>query len=89
MAANGLTLEDFAGEVVPVFEDNEQAFYLFCSLSTQWRVGMSGHTGLDYMVLYHKMDRMKLSEDDYAQLEADIEVMERAALEEIHSKPGE
>ena len=45
---------------------------------------MGGRTGLDYLVLYHKMDRMNLSEDDYAQLEHDIAVLERAALEEMN-----
>lgn len=50
---------------------------------TQWRVGMNGYTGLDYNVLLHKMDRMKLSEDDYLQLENDMQIMENAALEQM------
>ena len=84
MKAAGLTPEDFAGDALEVYEDNEQAFLLFTFLATQWRVGMNGKTGLDYLVMYHKMDRMKLDEDDYSQLENDMQVMERSALEEMN-----
>lgn len=52
-------------------------------MSTQWRVGMNGATGMDYNVLLHKMDRMKLSEEDYLQLESDMQIMENAALEQM------
>jgi len=38
------------------------------------------------MVLYRKLDRMGLSDDDYAEFENDIRVMEFAALDEIHRK---
>lgn len=84
MAAAGLTADDFAGEALEVFPDNEQAFLLFAFLSTQWRVGMNGKTGLDYLVMYHKMDRLKLDEDAYSQLENDMQLMERTALEEMN-----
>lgn len=56
------------------------------SLQTQWRIGMSGATGLDYNVLYHKMDRMGLSAQDYELLEADVQTMERAALQKMNAK---
>lgn len=55
-------------------------------MRTQWRVGMNGPTGLDYNVLYRKMDRMELTPEHYDGLEADIQFMELAALEEIHRK---
>ena len=54
-------------------------------MRTQWRVGMGGPTGLDYSVLYRRMDRMGLTPEQYDQMEADIAVMESAALEEIYS----
>ncbi len=38
---------------------------------------------MDYNVLLHKMDRMKLSEDEYLQLENDMQIMENAALEQM------
>lgn len=36
------------------------------------------------MVLYRKLDRMGLSDDEYEEYERDIRVMEFAALAEIH-----
>lgn len=72
-----------------IWPDNLRAFELFSSMRTQWRVGMGGPTGLDYSVLYRRMDRMGLTPEQYDQMEADIAVMEAAALEEIYSDSGE
>lgn len=80
LAAAGLTPEDFAGEAVEIWPENQQAYILFFELQTQWRMNMAGPTGLDYNTLFHKMDRMRLPPDDYEELEADIRAMEFAAL---------
>ncbi|MFZ6801926.1 DUF1799 domain-containing protein [Undibacterium sp. Di24W] len=88
MNAAGLTPEDYAGEAIPVFEDNEPVWLLFISLRTQWRVGTNGNTGLDYNVLYKKLDRMNLDDEEYSQMEYDISILEYAALEEMH-KPAD
>lgn len=45
-----------------------------------------GIIGLDYNVLYHKMDRMKLTPDEYDELEADMRVMEAAAMAAMKDK---
>lgn len=45
---------------------------------------MNGPSGLDYNVLFKKMDRMGLSDPDYADLEDDIRVMEFEALSVMH-----
>lgn len=66
-----------------VWPDNWQAFSLFARMTTQWRVGMGGPTGLCYDVLLALMDRMHLSEEEHDQLFEDILVMERAALDVI------
>ena len=47
---------------------------------------MNGPTGLDYNVLFSRMDRMKLSERDYDWLFDDVQVIEREALSTINSK---
>lgn len=60
------------------------AFNLFNYMRTQWRIGPGGACGLDYVVLHQKMDRLNLSPDDYDDLEGDIQVMEVAALNEMH-----
>ena len=85
LAAAGLTPDDVAPEPVEIWPDNLPAYNLLCHLSTQWRSGgMGGATGLDYNVMYHKMDRMKLSPEAYESLEYDIQVMEGAALLAMH-----
>jgi hypothetical protein len=45
---------------------------------------MGGPTGLDYNVLFRKMDRMKLSAAEYDQLEEDVRVMEFEALKTMN-----
>ena len=84
LAAIGLTREDFAGESLEVLPDNEQAFLIFCSISTQWRTTGHGYTGLDYNVLFHKLDRLNLSDDEYQQLENDVGMLESAALKVLN-----
>lgn len=70
----------FGDNLTEVWPENWQALELFDVMSTQWRVGMSGATGLDFGVLYHKMDRMGLTPERYAELENEIRVMEQEAL---------
>lgn len=53
-------------------------------LRTQWRVGGGGAVGLDYNVLYQKLDRKKLSEEERDDLEYAIHVMELEALRIFH-----
>lgn len=49
-------------------------------MSTQWRVGMGGPTGLCYGVLLALMDRLRLSDEEHDELFEDIRAMEREAL---------
>lgn len=86
LAAAGLTPEDVEPDPVEIWPDVLPVYELFCGMSTQWRVGIAGATGLDYNVLFHKMDRLMLSAEDYELLEHDIQVMESAALETMRSK---
>lgn len=71
---------------VEVWPDNVRAFNLFQGLRTQWLVGMSGPTGLNFLVAYNRMDRMGLSVEEYNQLDEDLQVMEAAALQVIHER---
>jgi len=86
LAAAGLTAEDFECEAVELWPENERAYFLFLSLQTQWRVGMGGATGLDYLVLFAKLDRMKLSDEDAELLEQDIRAMEHEALKAMSER---
>jgi len=82
MEGAGFAPEDYEDDPVPIWPDTCQAFDLFVFMQTQWRRD-NGPCGLDYNVLFRKMDRMNLSADEYDQLEADIQVMETTALEAI------
>ncbi|OFJ47656.1 hypothetical protein BA896_000165 [Janthinobacterium lividum] len=81
-----MTLEDVAADPVDIWPDNVAAFEIFSFLGTQWRIGMSGATGLDYNVVYRKMDRLLLTPEEYDALERDIQIMESAALVCMHQK---
>ncbi|WP_331852640.1 DUF1799 domain-containing protein [Pragia fontium] len=61
------------------------SFLVFKAMSTQWRVGMSGATGLDYGCLPQVMDFIGVSEDK-ATVFADIQVMESVALSIINKR---
>jgi hypothetical protein len=78
--AFGFKASDYAHEVVEVWPENQRAYRLFTDVRTQWRVGAMGPTGLDYGVVFRKMDRMRLEPDEYDELEADIRTMEFEAL---------
>lgn len=83
----GLTVEDYADELaVGVFHDNVEAVNLFISLSTQWRVGLGGPYGLDYTALYHKLDRMRLTDARYRELEEEILALEEGALKQMQEE---
>ena len=81
-----MTPADVATAAVDIWPDNRQAVELFSRMGTQWRVGMSGPTGLDYNVLYRRMDRMGLTPEQYDALEQDLQVMEGTALNCMHDK---
>ena len=59
---------------------------MFTSLSTQWRTGMSGPTGLDYNVVFTRLERMRLSDADYEQIFEDLRVIESEALTILNKK---
>ncbi|WP_268750512.1 DUF1799 domain-containing protein [Paracidovorax avenae] len=86
MAFWGLTPDDYGHEEVWVWPENADAFFLFRDLATQWRVAMGGPTGLDHNVLLLRLDRMRLADDDRDQLDADVRVMELAALEQMNEE---
>lgn len=87
MEAVGLTEDDFPDEIVEIWPESVQAYGLFHSLRTQWRsAGMAGVIGLDYNTLFHKMDRMKLTDEEYLDLEDDVRLMEAEALATMYAK---
>ena len=53
-------------------------------VQTQWRIGMNGATGLDYVPLFTLMDKRGLSGEAWQQLFDDVRVIESAALVEMN-----
>lgn len=56
---------------------------LFLRLSTQWRVGFNGPTGLDYTAVYPLLDRMFPDPVDWDLAFDDVQIIEREALAAI------
>jgi hypothetical protein len=69
-----------------LWADNWPAMKFFTEMSTQWRHGFSGPTGLDYNVVLHELDRRNLPPDEYDDLFGSLRVMEREALREMAPK---
>jgi hypothetical protein len=79
----GLTVEEACGPPVELWPQSQAPFKVFSDLCTQWRMGPSGPVGLDYGVLFHKLDRMKLDAQEYERVEHAVRVMEDEALSVI------
>lgn len=81
MAAIGLLPEDVAEQTTfEVFPDNWQAVSAFDALSTQWRTGFSGPTGLDYNAVPFVLRMLRVPRAEWPDLFSDLRVMEEEAL---------
>jgi len=69
-----------------VWPENWPVFEVFFTVRTQWRVGFSGPTGLDYSTVYPLIDRETDNKDDWRLMLADLQVMETAALDSMSQK---
>lgn len=75
----GLTMADI-DEDVEVWPDNWPVFRLFNALSTQWRTGAGGATGLDYSVIREVASLIGINKRRILELFPDLQVMEAEAL---------
>lgn len=85
-AAFGLTLEEAGGGLVEVWPDNLSAVNVFIAMSSQWRTGMSGATGLDYSALPEVWRRTKTPIAERDEIFDQLRVLEDAALETMRAK---
>ena len=88
MKAGGFTPEDYADDYFEVWPENWPAVEVFFDIANQWRSDMAGPSALDYNVLFRRLDRLKLSEDEWEQMFQDVRQLERGALAEIRKKTG-
>ncbi|EIA1382401.1 Uncharacterised protein [Enterobacter hormaechei] len=83
LSAFGLTPEDVEEEV-GILPSVWKSFTIFSALATQWRVGGSGATGLDYNVLPWMFKLHGV--EDAAACMADLQIMESEALKVMHKE---
>lgn len=87
LEGSGFTPEDYEDDDFEVWPDNIPSINLFTTLQTQLKTGgMGGATGFDYNVYFARMERMKLSDQDYEWLFDDIRVIESEALTAMNKK---
>lgn len=78
--AAGFAPEDYEDDYFDVWPENWPAVRLFISIGNQWRGGNGLPIALDYGVLFHRLDRMRLSEDEYEQMFRDVKALEAGAI---------
>lgn len=66
-----------------VFEENWEVLMLFLRVSTQWRIGMAGPTGLDHGVTLGLLSLYSVEESKRVELFEGVRIMEDAALDEM------
>ncbi|WP_303637557.1 DUF1799 domain-containing protein [Stenotrophomonas tuberculopleuritidis] len=80
----GLKAKHFPPPQVELWPECALPIDIFSRVSTQWRIGAGGPTGLDYNVVYQELEREGLTAEKHAEAMAGIRVIERAALDEMH-----
>lgn len=76
----GLSRADLPEEEVEVWPDAWPAFRLFEAISTQWRTGMGGPSGLDYSIIPAVASMLGIKRRDLPDIFPDLRVMEAEAL---------
>ena len=64
-----------------LWPENVRAWHCWLDLQTQWRVGVSGITGLDYPGVRAYLDEEGLQPDERADVWRGVRAAERAVLE--------
>lgn len=79
LAVFGFSPEDY-DETFEIWPDGWLSFLVMDAMSTQWRTGAGGATGLDYGVLHGVMRLVGVPAKDRQTVFQDIRVMESEAL---------
>ena len=79
MAMFGLSSGDFDDDM-EIWPDNWPAFRLFNAMSTQWRTGACGATGLDYTSIRDVAEYLGIKKKTIPDIFPDLQVMEAEAL---------
>ena len=73
---------------IELWPEHQTPFALFVAMLTQWRMGMAGPVGLDYAVLPWVADQLCISARKVREAFADVQAMERAALNIMAERQG-
>lgn len=76
----GLSLADVPEEEVEVWPDVWPALRLFEAMSTQWRTGQGGTSGLDYAAVPATAAMLGIRRRDLAEIFPDLRALEVEAL---------
>lgn len=79
MTLFGLSPADLNGDV-EVWPENWPTFRLFNAMSTQWRTGACGATGLDYTAITSVAELIGMKKKQLREIFPDLQVMEAEAL---------
>lgn len=77
-----------ATPVTWIWPDNLPSVNVFIAMSTQWRTGMAGATGLDYGALPAVLRLTAVPRAQWPEVFESIRVLEDAALEVMRRKRG-
>ena len=77
-----------ATPVTWIWPDNLAAVNVFISMSTQWRTGMAGATGLDYGALPAVLRLTSVPRGEWPAIFESVRILEDAALECMRRKHG-
>jgi hypothetical protein len=80
----GFDADDFAEKPIAVWPPNRLATLVFLAMSTQWRTGAAGATGLDYGALDEVWKRLNVPRKKRDATFSDLRVIEAGALNEMH-----
>lgn len=80
LSAFGFTTDDFASDEVVIWHENYISFQVFESLSTQWNIGMSGRTGINYQSIPIVLQMLDVEQEEHKDIFADIRIMEHEVL---------
>lgn len=86
LAASGFAREDF-DETAEVWPENWPSFVLFSEMRTQWNHGFGGPVGLNYLVVYDRLDRLGYAGSEWEDMYSNIQEMEAAALNAMNGNP--
>lgn len=81
----GLKPEEAGGPPIEIWPDNEKTAEVFEAMSTQWRIGFAGPSGLDYNALPHVLMMSGVPRKEWPELFRGIRLMEDGALEAIRA----